>query len=80
MTETKEAYSVQLIAPSWQSRLQLIERVGPEPAASPPPDTVLATLEAIREIVHDELACIERDGGCAGAWLRVEALVGKVLR
>jgi len=73
MTEKKEPYAIGTFGTLWD------HPPTPSPAA-PPPDTVLAVLERIRDLADEELARIERHGGCAGFALRVRGEVAKVLR
>jgi len=68
MTERKEPY-YPLTPP-------LVASVKP---AAPAPDAVLAVLERVREMCDEELARVERHGGCCGFAERVRAAVGKVL-
>jgi len=68
MTEHKEPY--------YPLDPPLVASVKP---AAPAPDAVLAVLEAIRDLADEELARVERHGGCCGFAERVKAEVGKVL-
>jgi hypothetical protein len=87
MTERREPYHVgritQLTATPPKRAPKAIELID-EPLAvrltAPPPDTILTTLERIRALCDEELARIERHGGCCRFAEQVRDEVGRVMR